>query len=1337
MGQGKTRLAVHRGVVAGALALAGGLLTTVGAGTAYAATTWNVAPAPAGNNANNCTTNPCATISGVLAKATFAAGDTINVAAGTYVDRFTLTRAVTINGAGQASTIINGNAAGPVNAPVVVVNATSSPVTINGVTLRGGFSHFGAGLQVLNGTVVVNDSTVTANKAAATSSNAVLGGGGVGVLGSVFGLTQHVTLNRVTVSANTSTLHGGGIYNSGTLVTNDVTVNGNSASSQGGGIYLFKASGSTNSPTLTTADTTMGTSVTGNSAGIASGSAGGGIVAAASTTLSTGTLASITGNTAVNGGGLYVAENGTAILDGTDVGGNKALGGAILAGGNGGGIFNSGALTIKNGAVLNGNQAVQSTNAANALRGYGGAIINATVAGGNPALSVSGSTISGGLPSGQFNATFGGGIAQYNAPTPATITGSTLSGNVGFLGGALYAASGASVSGSALTGNVAVSGGGAYVAPPQVAGTAVTFTGGTLNANIGSNGGALTVAGKGTGANPGKAVLDGVSATGNLADGGAAATSGNGGAVFNSGALTIRNGSFAGNRVKASTASGATTGYGGTVFTGPVAAGDAPTAMIEDSTIAAGTLPSGVSNHATFGGGVAATGNIFGAGSPAPVPSTLALDRVAVTGTKASQSGGGVYDAGAATLSDTVVSGSSAGVRGGGISVVAGSSPLTMTGGALDGNTATIGGGLYVQENASATLDSADLTGNQATSAAGGSGGGAVNSGSLVLRDALVSGNTAVLGGSGTGAGGGVYSGSNAVAASTVTLTLEGDTFTGNSASSGSAVFTLNQASAGTANSATIRNSTIHANTVVGTSSAGAVVAFHPMKITASTITANTSPAGSGGIYGAATTVAGTILSGNSGPECGVVSIFVAPTDGGHNLSDPGDTSCGFSSANDDIAANPQLGPLTANGGPTPTRLPGASSPAINAIPTGTAGLCDGTIATDQRGTARPQGAACDIGAVEAEVSAPTVAGPTNPVFTVGTAGSFTYTTTGVPTADLSATGALPAGLTFVDNGDGTATLSGTPGPNTGADYPITVTAANGESPDATLPVVIRVNQPPTIAGASSATYYVNHAGAPVTFTTTGFPTATLSQTGTLPPGVTFEDNGDGTAALSGAPTAAGTFPITVRATNGVAPDATHAFTLTVEPPVTVTTTTLSGGKVGEPYSATLAASGGLAPYAWSVSSGSLPGGLTLSPGGVISGTPTGPVGTVTFTVQAADSLAPSGVDTQELSITIIKGTSALVVDPVVIQTAPLGLKVGIVRATLTGGSAAVPLAGQTVVFKAGTATVCTGVTNAQGVVTCTMTVANTLLVILNLGVSASFAGNALYEGSSGSAGLL
>ena len=84
------------------------------------------------------------------------------------------------------------------------------------------------------------------------------------------------------------------------------------------------------------------------------------------------------------------------------------------------------------------------------------------------------------------------------------------------------------------------------------------------------------------------------------------------------------------------------------------------------------------------------------------------------------------------------------------------------------------------------------------------------------------------------------------------------------------------------------------------------------------------------------------------------------------------------------------------------------------------------------------------------------------------------------------------------------------------------------------------------------------------------------------------------------------------------------------QPPV-ITTTTLQGGKVGEAYSQTLAATG-TTPITWTLDSGSsLPAGLTLSLSGIISGTPTA-TGTFTFTVKAANS---AGSDTQELSIVI------------------------------------------------------------------------------------------------------
>ena len=81
--------------------------------------------------------------------------------------------------------------------------------------------------------------------------------------------------------------------------------------------------------------------------------------------------------------------------------------------------------------------------------------------------------------------------------------------------------------------------------------------------------------------------------------------------------------------------------------------------------------------------------------------------------------------------------------------------------------------------------------------------------------------------------------------------------------------------------------------------------------------------------------------------------------------------------------------------------------------------------------------------------SAPTITSANSTTFTVGAAGSFTVTATGVPTPSLTETGALPSGVTFKDNGNGTATLSGIPASGTGGTYPITIKAHNGVGADA------------------------------------------------------------------------------------------------------------------------------------------------------------------------------------------------------------------------------------------------------------------------------------------------
>ncbi|HWZ78841.1 MAG TPA: N,N-dimethylformamidase beta subunit family domain-containing protein, partial [Candidatus Sulfotelmatobacter sp.] len=92
--------------------------------------------------------------------------------------------------------------------------------------------------------------------------------------------------------------------------------------------------------------------------------------------------------------------------------------------------------------------------------------------------------------------------------------------------------------------------------------------------------------------------------------------------------------------------------------------------------------------------------------------------------------------------------------------------------------------------------------------------------------------------------------------------------------------------------------------------------------------------------------------------------------------------------------------------------------------------------------------------------------------------------------------------------------------------------------------------------------------------------------------------------------------------------------------PLSVSTTSLPNATQSVAYTQSLAAVGGAAPYSWSLLSGTLPSGLTLSTGGQISGTP--PIlGTSNFTVQVTDSSAPAQTATQALSITVVGPTGS------------------------------------------------------------------------------------------------
>ena len=137
---------------------------------------------------------------------------------------------------------------------------------------------------------------------------------------------------------------------------------------------------------------------------------------------------------------------------------------------------------------------------------------------------------------------------------------------------------------------------------------------------------------------------------------------------------------------------------------------------------------------------------------------------------------------------------------------------------------------------------------------------------------------------------------------------------------------------------------------------------------------------------------------------------------------------------------------------------------------------------------------------------------------------------------------------------------------------------------------------------------------------------------GTPPTGLNLSSTG----ALSGTPTTSGTFSFTVTATDEHSCTGSQVYAITIAPSscptITLLPTSLPSGAVGTSYSQTIAASGGITPYSYVKTSGNFPSGLSLSSGGVLSGTPTAS-GTFTFTVTAMDAHSCTGSQAYSLII--------------------------------------------------------------------------------------------------------
>lgn len=176
---------------------------------------------------------------------------------------------------------------------------------------------------------------------------------------------------------------------------------------------------------------------------------------------------------------------------------------------------------------------------------------------------------------------------------------------------------------------------------------------------------------------------------------------------------------------------------------------------------------------------------------------------------------------------------------------------------------------------------------------------------------------------------------------------------------------------------------------------------------------------------------------------------------------------------------------------------------------------------------------------------------------------------------------------------------------------------------------------------------------------------------GALPSGLTLNAS---SGAIVGPPTSGGNFNLTITATdsstgNGAPFTASKAYTLSIgAPTVAITPASLPAATVATAYNQTITASGGTAPYTYAVTAGSLPAGLTLSPAGVLSGTPTAN-GTSNVIITATDSSAGAGPYTGSKAYSIAVGAQAPIAGNVSASVAANSLANPVTLA-LSGGTA-------------------------------------------------------------------
>lgn len=369
------------------------------------------------------------------------------------------------------------------------------------------------------------------------------------------------------------------------------------------------------------------------------------------------------------------------------------------------------------------------------------------------------------------------------------------------------------------------------------------------------------------------------------------------------------------------------------------------------------------------GGGIRI--GILDSDAPTAPPGLLTVDGTEVTGNATVGAfdidGGGIaVETGDLRVTGSTVDGNHAGPpggltgsRGGGIylrehGVLPASPELEVTGSSVSANSANNqGGGIWVLSEGDVEITDSTLAGNHGPSL---SGGGIHASGAdVALLRSTVDGGAA-------GTGGGIalvgFSGfpPGSLLLTESTVSRNEATF---AASGGGGIF-VNVGGGGA--TATVRNSTVSDN--VSANLGGGIMVMQTSRL----VLDHATVAGNEGETGANVFVAaGLFTPGRSllAQSVGADNCSIGGPTASAGFSFADDTSCELGAASDVEGGVSGLGPLGDNGGPTETRVPGASSPAGGLVPEASC-----LLAADQRGVARPQGDDCDAGAVEFAESA-------------------------------------------------------------------------------------------------------------------------------------------------------------------------------------------------------------------------------------------------------------------------------------------------------------------------------------------------------------------------------